>query len=371
MTSRNICYWLLAKTGNVMLFAVLLGIVASCGKKPEAEVVKVPRPVKIVELQGGGLKTVISLPGQIMAGRQADMAFEVSGQMIEMKVEEGQLVEAGQLLAKLDSRDYEALRDGAKAQLENAESEAIRAQALFDKQATSKQRLDTALSSKIVAKSTFDRAQKAYEDTSLKAPFSGVIAKIFVDDIVNVTAKEKILILQDNTHLKMTVDVPETLGILSKPGVSLEERSRRANPMIYLTARPDRAFPATIIELASSANPTTRTYEGTLLFDNPKDISVFPGMTAKVNVTFPSNIETRPNEFVLPGKAVISDESGNSFVWMVSQAEMTVRRQAVKIGSLGDGNIEVISEELKQGDWVAVSGVHKLHEGDQVRKFVR
>jgi RND family efflux transporter MFP subunit len=290
--------------------------------------------------------------------------------MVEIDVKEGQDVSEGQLLAKLDPRDFEANRAAAKAQLDAAELEATRAKALFDRQATSKQRLDLALSNFKVAKSSFDKTEKAYNDTFLRTPIDGVVAKIFVDDIVNVVAKQEILIIQDNSSLKIKVDIPETLGVLAKPGLSFEERAKRINPIVYLTALPDRGFPARITEMSSLPDPATRTYEGTLVFDRPSDVNVLPGMTAKLVLTLNDELNPPKQEaYTLPSTAVVADEQGVSFVWIVDTTSMTVQRHPVETGSLVGAEIEVISADLSEGDLIVVSGVHKLRAGDLVRKF--
>ncbi|MBL4575086.1 MAG: efflux RND transporter periplasmic adaptor subunit [Opitutaceae bacterium] len=352
-----------------LLFATCL-LLMGCGKKETVEVPEVIRPVKMVQLVSGGAVEVVELPGQIFPARQANLGFEVPGQMIEISVVEGQIVSEGQLLARLDARDFEANRDAAKAQLDTAELEANRAQSMYDRQATSKQRLDLAVSNFKVAQASFEKAEKAYNDTFLRAPISGVVAKIYVDDIVNVRAKQEILVIQDNTSLKITVDIPETMGVLAKPGLSFEERTKRLKPMVYLTSLPNRGFPARITEIASLADPATRTYEGTLVFDRPVDLNVLPGMTARLELTLAGDENSAKKEtYKLPSSAVISDEQGVPFVWVVDTRSMTVWRQSVKTGNLVGSEIEVISTELSEGDLVVVSGVHQLRAGDQVRKF--
>lgn len=186
---------------------------------------------------------------------------------------------------------------------------------------------------------------------------------------MNVGAKETILIIQDLSSLKVTVNLPETMPIMAKPGLTLEERTIRTNPTVYLTALSDRGFPARIVEMSSMADFATRTYEGTLEFDPPEDLNILPGMTAKLEVNLSDAEEVKKGSYVVPSQAVIADESGNAFVWVVDSTSNKVSKQSVKTGSLRGSEIEVISDALSDGDWVATSGVHQLREGNQVRKF--
>ena len=354
---------------TVLVTSIAALLIAGCSKKEEAPTAEVVRPVKMIELQSGRLQRQITLPGQIFPARQANMAFEVPGRMTDIYVTEGQEVSEGQLLAKLDPRDYQAALDAAGAQLETARIEADRAQSLYESQATSKQRLDLAVSNFKVAQAAFDRAEKAFEDTSLVAPISGFVAKVFVNDIVNVSAKQDILIIQDNSTLKVTVDIPETLSVLANTTMTYEERTARSNPMVYLTSLPNQGFPARISEVAMTADPSTRTYEATLVMKNPADINILPGMTTKVVANMPEGPSQVEGGFIVPVNAVGDNELGDAYVYLVSPSDMTVQRQSVKLGNLSEGTIEIFSDGLSAGDLIVTSGVSQLRPGQQVRKL--
>jgi RND family efflux transporter MFP subunit len=351
------------------LAPVLLLLLSGCAKKEEVAAPEVIRPVKMVTLQAGGLIREVSLPGQVFPALQANMSFEVPGVIKKINVIEGQEVEAGQVLAQLDDRDYRAVLDAASAQLEVARTEAERARGLYASQATSKQRLDSAESTLKVAQAQFERAEKAFNDTSLIAPISGVVARIMVDDIVNVQAKQDILILQDNSSLKVTVDIPETLSILSDRNLSYEERSERANIRVSMTAMPDQEFEASIKEISTTADPLTRTYKGTVSMDRPESLNVLPGMTATVTASLPENGEADPNAFHVPVHAVSADAEGNPFVWVVAPETMTVSRKVVRQGTIVGDSIEIFSDDLSTGDWVVTSGVSQLTPDQKVVKF--
>lgn len=353
----------------VALFATAILFIPGCGKKAEPETREVVRPVKMMTLSNGGLQREVSLPGQISPARQANMAFEIPGQMTDIYVTEGQEVTAGQLLAKLDPRDYQAALDAARAQLEIAQIEEKRARALFQSEAASKQTLDAAVSNLKVAQATFDKAEKAFNDTSLIAPIDGVVARILVEDIVAVAPKQDILILQDNSSLKVTVDIPETLSILADPNMTYEERTERTKVRVSLTALPDRSFPARMTEVSMTADPVTRTYKGTVIMDRPEDLNILPGMTAKVTASMPSRHTASAGSFSVPLQAVGATEEGKSFVWRVAPGDMAVSRVTVDTGAIVGENIEIASEGLSEGDRIVTSGVSQLVAGQKVREF--
>lgn len=346
-------------------------ILTACGGKEVVEVPDVPRPIKILELSDKALDLEIKLPGQVLAGRQANMAFEVSGLMTEIKVDEGDRVAAGDVLAILDASDFEAMRNAARAQLEAAKLDADRAQALFEREATSKQRLDVAVSNYEVALSGFERAEKAYNDTFLKSPIAGVVAKVFVDDFVNVAAKQDILTVQDNSFLRVSVDVPEVFSALAKRDQTMAERTEEVKPTISLTSVPSREFPAEIWALSSTADPATRTFAATLRFVPPDDVNflILPGMTAVLTVHPPMRGVVSTDSFTVPSHAVVGSESGEPFVWVVDPDTMLVSRLAVKTGDLNGDEIEISADALSVGTKVAISGVQLLTEGAEVRQY--
>lgn len=97
----------------VWLVASLSGFLGACGQDAPVEQAEVARPIKMMSIgEGAGTRT-LEVPGSVSAAQSADLSFEVSGRMLARIVEEGQLVEAGEVVAKLDPRDYVAQRDGA------------------------------------------------------------------------------------------------------------------------------------------------------------------------------------------------------------------------------------------------------------------
>lgn len=357
------------KLGPVGLVALLSLAAAGCGKKETAPPPEPVRPVKIVELGGGEMQRILELPGQIQAFREASMGFEVPGLLQEVLVDEGDEVKQGDLLARLDNRDYLAARSSAEAQLTVARSEAERAQALFDRQATSKQRLDMALAQLQVAESAFDRADKALQDTELRAPMDGSVARVFVEDIVNVQAKQQIMIVHDISRFKVVIDVPETLAILVDPTIPDEVQNARFKSQVFLTTGTMEGFPAQVIESAKTANPTTRTFSVTLAFDPPKHINILPGMTARLQADATALVRPTDVRFDVPSNAVGGQADGQPFLWRIDPEGMTVSKVTVETGRVSGDQIEVISDDLEVGDLIAASGLLHLRAGMQVREF--
>jgi RND family efflux transporter MFP subunit len=346
----------------------LLMFTAACGGEEQAEEAPVARPVKMFTLGGGVGAGALEYPGVISTTQNAELAFEVPGRIVEFPVGEGQAVERGQVLARLDDRDFSAALDAATAAMKAAKADYERYRELYAADAVTQQELELKRRNYELSEARNRTAEKAVADTRLQAPFSGLVARTLVDDFENVQAKQPILILQDETGLEVVINVPERDFVLAAPGLTLEERTARAKPQVELSSLSGRRFPAAFSETATSADPVTRTYPVTFTFDPPSDVSVRSGMTAKVIVTVPVDVAQDAVAFTIPSSAVVSDENSSPLVWLVDESSMTVSRSPVVLGELSGTDVEVVSG-LASGDVIATSGVHNLRDGSLVRRL--
>ena len=350
----------------IIVFAALM--LQACSEPPEPEVKDVVRPIKMMTLGGGGSGTELEYPGSVSAARSVDLGFEVPGKIIELPILSGQKVTEGELLAQLDPSDYEAARDAAESHRRALSAAYSRAKKIFDQGAGSQAEVDKTRRDIQVAKENLKKAQKALDDTTLKAPFSGEVANKIADNFQNVQAKEPILLLQDISSLEMDITVPEQDFSLATPGLTYEQRTERARPEIVVSSFPDRRFPARFKSMSTTADPVTRTYAITLAFATPADITVLPGMTAKVilHVQQEKLADFGVTGFMVPVSAVAPDDQGKAYAWRIDPDSMQVSRVPVELGAMAGEEVRVLSG-LAGGDRIAISGVHHLREGMQVR----
>ena len=348
------------------VFVCLLLIALGCGEEPPLEE-PVARPVKMLTVGGGGSGGTQEYPGKISPAQNAELSFEVAGKIIELPIDEGQPVAKGALLARLDARDYQARLDSERAKRTQSGADLKRFEELYREKVVPLAQLDLKRRAFEVADAATRQTAKAVEDTRLKAPFSGVVALKHVEERENVQAKQPVVTLQDTSSLEMVVNVPEGDAALARPGLEPAERTAAVKPRVVVTSLPDRSFPARITEFSTAADPVTRTFKVTLAFENPPDANILPGMTAKVVIT-PRGSGVHPGQQLIPSSAVLSDEGGAAFVWIVDPSTMRVRQAPVEIGDLTGSEVEVRSG-LSDGDLIAISGVHSLREGMQVSRF--
>lgn len=365
------------RVARFFLAFLLAGIwaVTGCGQKSEAPAPEAVRPVKAITLESRSTTLSRKFPGRVQAYRRADLSFKVSGRLKELPAEEGALVKKGQLLAKLDPRDFETQVESARGQLakakaalqlarteyqrvlniQNEDAGAV-SQSLIDQRRDGVERAQAEIQS---LKAGLDAAELNLSYTELQAPFDGMVSKRYVNNFQDVQAKEIILHLDDNTIMEVIVDVPENVIAMPRQGLG-------ADIFAEFATAPGKQYPLTIYEYATLADPRTQTYEVTLRMAQPEAINVLPGMTATVVVS--RKIEGRADEkFILPALAVFADDAGNPHVWVINPDDKKVEPRAVTTGDLTGNAGILITSGLKPGEMVAVSGISQLHAGMQVR----
>jgi RND family efflux transporter MFP subunit len=292
----------------------------------------------------------------------------VSGQMEARMVDEGQIVQAGDVVAKLDARDYVAQRDRAKAQRDTANSDYERYAEAFKGNAVTAQDVSRSKGHLDVTQADLDVAQKALDETQLRAPFAGRIVARLVEDFANVKAKEPVLSLQDESSLELRVDVAERDWVRGDSSVPLAELTKKLHPRVQIASLPGREFAGYVKELSASADPITRTYRVTIGFESPEGASVSPGMTGSALVDRNSRSLLGEEGLSIPANTISADDVGNPFVWVVDPASMRVRKQEVQLGELSGSDVKIASG-LSVGDQVIASGMNSLSENMLVRNL--
>jgi multidrug efflux system membrane fusion protein len=195
-------------------------------------------------------------------------------------------------------------------------------------------------------------------DSTLRAPFDGVIAQRFVEQNQNVMAKQPVVRFQNVEEIEIGVDVPETVMA----------SSIRLADIVSLVAGisgvPGLQFPVRIREVAQVADPTTQTFHVRVAMPVPPETRVLPGMTATVTLTY-RRASILDNRILIPVEAVARTPAGEQVAWVIG-TDGSVAPRPVKLGEASGGRVE-ITDGLQPGDRIAVAGVRSLREGMKVR----
>jgi RND family efflux transporter MFP subunit len=342
-----------------MGLAVATALSGGCSEPVEP--VEIVRPVRVLRVAAPAELTGRSLPGRARAAEETNLSFDVSGTILERPVSVGDFVEPGQLLARLDQRDFKNERDAAIAARNRMRANFERVKIAAESGAVARQDLDDARAQLDVAQAQLNIAEKAIEDSTIIAPRAGTISATYVEAFTSVRAKEAIVRLLDTSAIEMVVQVPE--GLISfVPHVE--------NISIEFDAFPGRTVPAEVKEISNEASQTTRTFPVTLIMEQPEDFKVLPGMAGRARGNLPESAAPGMTTLQVPVSAVFSpdeqEDGDDTFVWVVDESTNTVSRRGVMTGELDRTGIQV-REGIGAGDLIVISGVHFLEEGQVIR----
>lgn len=350
--------------GILRLFgAALCAIVlAACGEEEQAVERETSRPVKTMVIGDTGGGGVRNFPARIEASRRADVSFRVPGRVVELLVKEGEQVDQGQLLAKLDPASFQTVVNERQAQYDRLEKDYWRVKELIKKGFISRRRFDEIEADFGSATAELRQAKLDLSYTQLKAPFPGEISRRTIERFEEVKAKQPVFALRDMQVLDIKFDVPEQIMIR----LSDDTAADVPDPEVFVAfdARADERFPVEFKEIATAADQATRTFEATYSMQKPGGLLVLPGMTANVSIDLSKYLSKSEVAYV-PVEAVVATDDPTPSVWVVDEKAMTVAPRSVKVGSLRGGHIAV-TEGLKVGDRIVVAGVPFLVENMKV-----
>jgi RND family efflux transporter MFP subunit len=358
---------------KIIPIVIALLFITGCSKK-EAPKEEVIRPVKAMKV--GGFERIArrSFPGQARATQEANLSFRVNGPLVQFPVNVGDEVKKGQLLARIDPRDFEVELKNVRGQLARAKAALELARSDYDRVVRIRTQDPGAISAAMIdakkgeldsSKAEVDSlsasvatAKDALSYTNLNAPFEGTVVETFVENYEDVRAKQPIVRLVDTSQIEFVVNVPENLISYAKKVTKVYVR---------FDTFPDREIESTIKEIGKEASKTTRTFPVTLIMDQPGDFRILPGMagrTIRAEGDLPdAGISTG---FEIPVTATFSDGTEASYVWIIDETTNRVAKREVTSGELTEDGI-MITKGLKTGEWIATAGVHTLREGQQVR----
>lgn len=387
-------------------------------QKPEESI----RPVKVIYLKGLAPIETRSFPGVVQATRETDLAFRVGGPLIEFDVIIGQRVEKGDVIARIDPRDFrvnvmrlsavidearaklKAMRTGARAediasfdadlsaagaQLIEAEKSFSRHKRLVTLNAVSQAQHDHALAVLDTARARVDamvqalkKARKGARIEDIEAAEAG-IRRLMAD----LNAEENAL---KDTHLiapytgyiykkyvenfEYVEDGDAIVSLLDFSNVEVHtmipeewliRRSEFETVTCTLDAYPGHVINAKIHEIGRKTEKASQSYPLSVYLELKDNLVVEPGMAATLNIELrkPDQSDTI---FRLPLGAVFAGPGDNSCVWRADPQSMRVSRSRVTVGELSHGTI-FITNGLNAGDYVVTAGAKFLRENQKIR----
>jgi RND family efflux transporter MFP subunit len=361
----------------------------------------VPITTAVAQVAAGGSSaanagaSLLDASGYIVARRRATVSSKVTGKVVNVMLEEGQRVEAGDVIARLDDANWRAALAQSNAQLQQAEANVASAQTAFDDAKPIFERSQKQKDAAVISAQSFDEshaqfnvahnnllvsqrglesaragvqvAQRNLDDTVIRAPFAGVVTEKAAQPgemVSPVSAgggftRTGIGTIVDMDSLEVEVDVSE----------NFINRVRPQQPVtIKLNAYPDWDIPGSVIAMIPTADRAKATVKVRIAIKQ-KDPRIIPEMGARV--AFLSEAEPKApgaDKNAAPGVTIPADAietSGSASIVFVVHGS-TVERRAVRLGGK-TGTGQIIMAGLEAGNIVALGDLSKLSDGARVR----
>ena len=323
------------------------------------------KTVKVFDLKNSGnFARSFSYPAEIYAFQDVTMAFEVNGKIVNFYYKEGEKLKKGSVIAKLDNAIYKANYNASRANYNQAYDDYKRFEKLFKSKAVATIDFEKKRQNLQVTRAKMQVAKKNLEETKLIAEFDGVMAKKMVDDFARITAKQAIIRLQDNSSYKIKFFVPENDIQMLKGEVSTNHISSLIDFYVTFANDKNKKYNAKLIDISTTAQKITRTFEATLQMEIQDNMTILPGMTAEVKAIVK---EQEKKRIFIPYNSVFTDDSKKSFVWAIND-ENRVYKQELNLGELSGDSIEVISG-INGISKIVTSGLRFLQSNDEVKEY--
>lgn len=366
---------------------VLLAVGAAWAVMPGRPQVRVAAVARMYPTQA--MAELVS-SGYVTAQRKASLASKITSRLEWLGVEEGSLVQAGQVVAQLERADAEAQLDRARAEERAAAADRDRATAELDDATRNEARMRKLVAANVVARADYDAAQARLESAqaaqratvdrlasaranrsnagvsleycAIRAPFAGVVLTKNADvgDIITPlgaasSAKASVVTIADMGSLLVEADVSETSVSRIRVGMPCE---------IMLDALPEQRFPARVHMIVPTADRSKASVMVKVRFD-ALDARVLPEMSARVAfLAREPQPEDRAPRVVVPQAAVLATGTSPQ-VFVVRDGR--VSRVAVRTGALFGDMVEIV-EGVAPGARVVLSPPASLEDGDRVKE---
>lgn len=311
--------------------------------------------VRVLTVRPEAVTDTLDLAADLRPYRRAVLAAEVPGTVEALRVEEGERVGRGELLAAVDTRALDQALAEAEALFGQAEDEHRRARALFEKRSVTRSDLVEAETARDVAEARLASARLQLEKSRLEAPWAGTVAERRVEVGDYVVPGQAMFELVEVRRLKVVAPVPAA----DVPFVEVGEPVT-----IQVSSRPGETFQGRVVRLGAELDPGSRTLSLEAELDN-LDGRLKPGMLARLRIPR----RAFPDALLVPLDAVMDLEDARAVYVVDGEApprgpHRAARREVTLGPALGER--VVVLSGLSPGDRVIVDGQGRVAPGQRV-----
>jgi RND family efflux transporter MFP subunit len=333
---------------SILIFTLF---VSSCKNQP-ADNNDIIRKVKVEKVSHVTEILKKDFSGILEESREVNLAFRVAGPIQYIYIKEGSFVKAGELIAEIDSRDYQVQVDVAQAQYDQVSAETKRVKELYNRKSIADKDYEKAISGEKLITAQLKHANDQLKDTKLFAPFSGYIQEINFEEGEMINTGMPFASLIDLNKLRIEVDIPSSLFVLKNDFVSFT--CKKSGP-------DSEELPLKLVSYNVKAN-ANQLYKLFFQVDPKLDKELKPGMSIQVFIRYKNSVKAALS---VPLNAVFY-ENDNNYVWIYNPNDSIVIKTEIETGGFApDGNLRVLSGLTGQ-EIIVVAGVNVLKEEQKV-----
>jgi membrane fusion protein (multidrug efflux system) len=332
-------------TGALLALAVLAG----CGEaKKEEKKEETTVPVEVGKVTVGPIDAAYRGSATLEAEDEATVLAKTSGVIEQILAEEGQRVNAGQVLARMETERLKLEVARAKAEADKARENFERNTRIFEKNLISKELYDQSRFALDAARAAYELAALTLRESEIRAPFAGVVSARYIK-VGNA--------IQPNSPAFKVTQMDVLHAHIYVPERDIHKLAPRQLASLTLDAWPDKSFDGTILRVNPVVDAATGTVKVTVAMAGGQR-ELKPGMFGRVEIRY----DRRDAAVLVPKDAVLTEDAAQS-VFVVADGK--ARRQPIKVGYSDSYNYEVL-EGLKSGDQVVTTGQASLKDDARV-----
>jgi multidrug efflux system membrane fusion protein len=336
---------------NFSTLIIVSIFLVSCGEK-EAPQNETLSSIAWMEVNSSSVNQIRKLAGELVPELGGPLSFGVQGQVIKIPVALGDKVKKGQILAQLDTSDFQNDFNSARSDLANKASLYKRMLKARKSRAVSQQEVSDAKNGFDMATAALAIKKHRLDDTDLRAPYDGIITSVDIDEAERVNLGQQCFMIDSGTGLEVDVSVPENM---------VRKLIKDKMYKVEFPAIKELTLNAKLTEVGTQAR-RANAFPVTLALKEQSDI-LRSGMTAQVHFNFS---DSNTDGILVPNSAVGVGLGDDSYVFIFDPSSSTLKKVKVKPINITNNDVYV-KGVIKNGDIIATAGIPYLSDGQKVK----
>lgn len=323
---------------------------AQKANKPEKPLDVIVQPALSRDLQNN-----IEALGNLRANESTVITAKTSQTVINIHFDDGQRVNKGDVLVEMMNTEEAALMDEARLTAQEARKQLDRTQSLAETGAVSPSLLDQLTSEYTTARARFNALESRFKDTTIKAPFSGVVGIRNVSVGSLITPGQTLTTLIDDSKMKLDFTVPSIYVRSLRKGLPIEAQSNDLG---------NKVFKGEVFSIDNQIDEVTRSIKVRAILDNPNH-------ELKQGLLMTVVLHADSRKGLIINEAALVPMGSDNFVFVLTQhknsgdSQWVAERREIEIGQRYEGQVEILSG-LVEGEKVVTHGLQKIHAGQAV-----